>query len=277
MISPTFSSTFSPAFSPTLSACAMANPPSNSNVTTTDDAPFTIMKLAPELRLIVYHYYFEDVRSNSETSATCHGMTKNWEAGLPSCIPKVNTPISTLSPYLNLLHSSIKVRGEAAPVFYKDYVGDADLSFTIGSRDGDYANTPTRMASLKAFCTSLAIYNPNMNFVYRLGDTAFFTRPYMAVRLYLKALQFHARIGGYAMMAKGSTIALLRNPYEKKNFERAMDGMSRVAGFEFGYELDTHELWAEVPTTGALVIYGPIAKIDWSGFQLAASVYDHLY
>lgn len=113
----------------------------NAGPAATGDQPFPLVKLPPELRTSIYHYYFSDIRRQY-----CDAMS-----------------ITTISDHLNLLQSNGEVRREAASIFYKDYMCKTDgdeLSFwslSIDWRSEILTRIKFVMQSLTKYDTSAKI------------------------------------------------------------------------------------------------------------------------
>lgn len=176
----------------------MADPPSSSNATavTMADTAFPFMKLPRELHDHVYDCYFEDI-------AVMDTKTKRryWfdtildpKQEKSTSIPRRTLPVTMLRPYLAILHSSSQTRSEAAPIFYKQHIGGADLQLAVLC-----SVMPPAFKLLSKFCSSVDSLQHRRQVYGRLRKSL----------LRLRQMGVH-EVGGGASQSHGPAVASKR-------------------------------------------------------------------
>lgn len=251
----------------------MADPPDGDSSATDSDALFPFMKLPAELRQNVYDCYFEGLKDINDGE-----HFKHPDEGL-GCLVKSSMSllhktfrISTLRPYFNLLHANSNIRSEAASIFYKEHVLNAELRLIICCPMKNHT-----LGRLRAFCTSIAAYNTNAKFTVFFAADLTDDRTFNVSIAVRKRLQFvesmekllkhmvqqldfdikvatHCTVERYADGGGRSTYSTTEAPAESPSV------MPQISEFEFGRTSDLS------PYSGfdlsSVFVRGPLAKID---------------
>lgn len=143
----------------------MANVLSGSHATTTEVASSPLMNLPPELRSTIYHHYFGSMKTAQWLLSSLRTPRSPRSARY---LAKVKTSIVALRPYLRLLHVCGKVRSEAGPIFYNQYLAGTEFVFNI-----DYFNAAENFTRMQAICTSAAVFTEESEIMVKLGFQIF--------------------------------------------------------------------------------------------------------
>lgn len=224
--------------SPQQAPGTMSTPPGAANAPRTklDKKPFPLMKLPAELRLQIYRACFNDLMEKKKGLSTRAGIRGLY------------APL--------LLRSSSKVRREAAPIFYKECIGNE------GSIKGGHwmlkaDGCPDMIVLLKAMSASLAEYAPNVT-------VAIYVEALSPQWGQMPHLQYISR---FAMVL----LSYIRSQHGVLPQGEGQDRVSTDAATIFdddGYqeEVGGLNIWY-VPGFGLRVV-GPLAGLDWSGLTL---------
>lgn len=143
----------------------MANVLSGSHVPTTEETPSSLTNLSPELRNKIYYHYFDGTETVQWLLSSVRAPRSPRS---PRYLAKVKTSIAALRPYLHLLHVCAKVRSEAAPIFYNQYLAGTEFIFNI-----DYANAAENFMRMQAICTSSAVFAAKSEVILKFGFQIF--------------------------------------------------------------------------------------------------------
>ena len=209
-----------------------------------NDAPCPVSKLPPELREMIYQYYFEDMK---RLDAATHLPEYGWhydeeeEHTKWQCVWQVRN-FKLLKPYLSMLHLSSVVRSRTAPYMYKAAFTNAWFNLGI---DRDTNDTEL----MKGMFTQLHKVNKDVKFGLHFTvsdhsrDTFFeFVDSFFNI---------HAT-NDYIV----PTFVRCKKDCETKSL---MLSSSSGAKIEYTYKTeskDFHRLW----------MFGTLARLDWSKF-----------
>lgn len=100
--------------------------------TLTSRAPCPVTKLPPELREMIYQYYFKGMEMKLSP------LFEDWRRTIfESELPRQISDFDILKPYFSMLHLSSRVRSETAPHIYKKVFTDAWFNFDIDGMFSD--------------------------------------------------------------------------------------------------------------------------------------------
>ena len=122
--------------------------PDGCKVTTPSCDLFALMKLPAELRQIIYGHYFVDI--DESQWFLCSAPTPKTPR-LARILPRTRTSIKVLKERLPLLHANRVVRAEAGPIFYNQYLANAEVLFNI-----NYHNGADNFRRIQGICASIA-------------------------------------------------------------------------------------------------------------------------
>lgn len=226
--------------------------------TESDEEPASFKKLPAELRLDIYRHYFSDLYSQKRSNRTV------W---------------SKETHTLSLLQTSSQVRREAAPIFYKEFIGnhnsDRAQAWVLST-----SNLQEWLSRLKAMSQLLAQQSPDVEVSIRLTrdiSTVKSNKLFSALRTRL-GLRTHTRFGALHFanilcdyLARGLHGSSKRSHLHKAINQQVKCGWlprccftETINGFlvAYNYSPDQRE--------ERLVLKGPLAKVDWSGLVLQA-------
>lgn len=241
----------------------MTDPPcSDSAINAT---PFPFMKLPAELRQQVYDCYLEDIGVMDKTKQRFwfDRILDDKHQPLAS-IPRRAFPLDVLRPYLSLLHSSTKIRSEAAPIFYKDHIGSPEIPLVIRCDFcSEWGLRP--LSRMEKFSSSVATYNTDATL------TIWFDMSQTHEALSIPSMEavLNYMLQRTQPVADGTAfpraVSLDPNGSERRGWTKsvvnnALATFSQIAEFELGHTLKRN---TNDTALASLFVRGPLPKIDW--------------
>jgi hypothetical protein len=222
----------------------------NPSPTNAEDTTFPLMTLPAELRLVIYRHYF-DILTRSKL-----------EAG--TALPCLGVDA------LSLIHSNSQVRREAAPIFYKECIGNAGFAQTpywrLVASDFD-----DMVARLKTFSVSLAQNAPDAIveiLVHTVLDRATVVDAETKIRFIKYRRLYEERTERFA---KVLLRYIGRNINQLSLGEQGEDAIQDGRFTDLAESFDTNGVIGRFTVTRGwfdrLCVVGPIGELDWSGLS----------
>lgn len=248
---------------PTSSTYTMTDLPcSNSAI---NAVPFPFMKLPAELRQQVYDCYFEDIGVMDKTKQRFWFDRIFDDKHQPlASIPRRAFPLDVLRPYLSLLHSNAKVRSEAAPIFYKDYIGSPEIPLVVRCDFcSEWGLRP--LSRMERFSSSVATYNTDATLTiwFDMSQTPeTLSIPSMEAVLNYMLQRTHLATDDSTFTR---TVLLKSQENELRGWSKAvvdkiLGTFSQIAEFELGH---TPKRNTNDTALASLFVRGPLPKINW--------------
>jgi hypothetical protein len=210
-----------------------------------DKVPCPFSKLTPELREMIYQYYFEDMK---KLDAAVHLSEYGWhydEAGEYTnwqCVWQVSN-FKLLKPYLSMLHLSSVVRSETAPYMYKTAFTNAWFNLEINR---DINDTELMMDMF----TQLRNISKDIKFGLH------FTVGNQTRETFLEFINSFFNIHATEDRIT-PTFVSCKADSESKTLRRSSNSGAKIEYTYKSESRDFHRLW----------MFGTLAMLDWSKFE----------